>query len=127
MIYNNSHGASFIVIFVTCFSTSTNFIYLFLISIPLVNRMCLVSGSKTVTIQFFSVICMDLQTKSSDLWKNSSHSNYCELLSNVYKMAASKTNDHNKSQIQRHLSVHFSTSILPDWIIHTVHLLLLYL
>ena len=25
-------------------------------------------------------------------------------------MAASKTNDHNKSQIQRHLSVHFSTS-----------------
>ena len=48
--------------------------------------------------------------KSSDLWKNSSHSNYCELLFIVYQMAASKTNDHNKSQIQRHLSVHFSTS-----------------
>ena len=48
--------------------------------------------------------------KSSDLWKNSSHSNYCELLSNVYKMAASKTNDHNKVKSRRHLSVHFSTS-----------------
>ena len=59
-----------------------------------------------------------LQTKSSDLWKNSSHSNYCELLSNVYKLAASKTNDHNKSQIQRHLSVHFSTSFTKD-IAHT--------
>jgi hypothetical protein len=51
--FDNSHGASFIVIFVTCFSTSTNLIYLFLISIPLVNRMCLVLGSKTVTMQFF--------------------------------------------------------------------------
>jgi hypothetical protein len=50
---DNSHGASFIVIFVTCFSTSTNFIYLFLISIPLVNRMCLVLGSKTVKMQLF--------------------------------------------------------------------------
>jgi hypothetical protein len=33
-------------------------------------------------------------------------------------MAASKTNDHNKSQIQRHLSVHFSTSFTKG-IAHT--------
>jgi len=33
-------------------------------------------------------------------------------------MAASKTNDHNKSQIQRHLSVHFSTSFTKS-IAHT--------
>ena len=31
---------------------------------------------------------------------------------------ASKTNDHNKSQIQRHLSVHFSTSFTKG-IAHT--------
>ena len=31
---DNSHGASFIVIFVTCFSKSTSFIYRFLISTP---------------------------------------------------------------------------------------------
>ena len=31
----------------------------------------------------------------------------CEFI--VYKMVASKTNEHNKSQIQRHLSVHIST------------------
>ena len=48
---DNSDGASSIVIFVTCFSTSS-FIYRFLISTLLVNRMCLVSGSKTVTMQF---------------------------------------------------------------------------
>ena len=53
---------------------------------------------------------INITDKSSDLWKNSSHSVYCELLSIVYKMTAFKTNKHNKSQIQRHLSVHFSTS-----------------
>jgi hypothetical protein len=34
----------------------------------------------------------------------SSHSVNCEFI--VYKMVAYKTNEHNKSQIQRHLSVH---------------------
>ena len=66
------------------------------------------------TLYIDNVCCfhhhITITDKSSDLWKNSSHSYYCELLSIVYKMAASKTNDHNKSQIQRHLSVHFSTS-----------------
>ena len=61
---------------------------------------------------------INITDKISDFWKNSSHSVYCELLSIVYKMAASKTNDHNKSQIQRHLSVHFSTSFTKG-IVHS--------
>ena len=61
---------------------------------------------------------INITDKSSDFWKNSSHSVYCELLSIVYKMVASKTNDHNKSQIQRHLSVHFSTSFTKG-IVHS--------
>jgi len=38
----------------------------------------------------------------------SSHSVNCEFI--VYKMVTSKTNEHNKNQMQRHFSVHISTS-----------------
>jgi hypothetical protein len=41
---DNSHSVSSVVIFVTCLSSSTSFTYRFLISIPLVKRMCLVLG-----------------------------------------------------------------------------------
>jgi hypothetical protein len=49
------------------------------VSIRLVDIMCLVSGSKTVTIQFFSVICMDCIKCFSTSFSISSKTSVCAI------------------------------------------------